>query len=156
MSKTEDQLITYNLGYVFNKELTKVYLIFKNKPDCFDYNRFNGLGGKVNPGEDIKASMTREFFEEANVVINDWIGIGTYFGSKGNTNYAIHTYTTTIKEKDLKPFISNEGHANWVNINTISYLEEYFSSNVKFSIPMALDILKNSKKDVYFNIANIL
>jgi 8-oxo-dGTP pyrophosphatase MutT (NUDIX family) len=36
----------------------------------FGSGRFNGFGGKVRPGEDIKASVIRELEEETGIVVN--------------------------------------------------------------------------------------
>lgn len=53
----------YVLGFMFSEEGDKVALIRKNKPD-WQKGLLNGIGGKIENGEDTEAAMIREFKEE--------------------------------------------------------------------------------------------
>ena len=56
------------LGYVFSPDGSRVLLVHRNKrPDDFHFGKFNGLGGKLEPGEDVVAGMRREIREEAGI-----------------------------------------------------------------------------------------
>lgn len=66
----------YCLGFLFDETASRVALILKNKPE-FLAGKFNGLGGKVEPGETSFKAMAREFKEEADVINLTW-----YFCSK--------------------------------------------------------------------------
>jgi 8-oxo-dGTP diphosphatase len=48
-----------------------VLLILKDRPD-WQAGKFNGIGGKVEPGEYPLAAMQRECFEECGLRINKW------------------------------------------------------------------------------------
>ncbi len=57
----------YVLGFAFTHDyagFNRVMLIRKTKPDC-QAGRLNGIGGKVEPGEEPHEAMSREFGEEA-------------------------------------------------------------------------------------------
>lgn len=58
----------YVLGFLFNHEGSEVALIRKNRPD-WQAGRLNGIGGKIEPNEWPLAAMTREFAEEAGVIV---------------------------------------------------------------------------------------
>lgn len=61
----------YTVGYAFDGDATTsehVVLIQKEAPQ-WQAGLFNGVGGKVEPGEDFKAAMSREFHEEAGLLV---------------------------------------------------------------------------------------
>ena len=56
------------LGYILSPDGKQVLLIHRNaRPDDPHLGKFNGLGGKLEAGEDIVAGMKREIREEANL-----------------------------------------------------------------------------------------
>src|SRR5215210_5767425 len=56
------------LGYVFSPDGRRVLMIHRNaRPDDLHHGKFNGLGGKLDPGEDVVAGMRREIREEAGI-----------------------------------------------------------------------------------------
>jgi 8-oxo-dGTP diphosphatase len=56
------------LGYVLSPDGSEVLLIHRNRnPQDYHFGKFNGLGGKLDPGEDIVAGMRREIREEAGI-----------------------------------------------------------------------------------------
>lgn len=63
----------YSLGFVFDYHRQNVVLIEKLKP-AWQFEKLNGVGGKVEPGEESLACIVREFKEEAGVYIPpyDW------------------------------------------------------------------------------------
>lgn len=58
----------YVVGLAFNREADRVALIRKNRPD-WQAGKLNGIGGKVEPGETPEQALTREYREEAGVII---------------------------------------------------------------------------------------
>ncbi|PEN12945.1 hypothetical protein CRI94_13175 [Longibacter salinarum] len=56
----------YVCGFCFDSDRQTVILIEKSKPD-WQAGRYNGVGGKVEPGETASEAMRREFYEEAGV-----------------------------------------------------------------------------------------
>lgn len=61
----------YVAGFLFDERLEHVALVRKLKPE-WQKDKLNGIGGKVEPGEDIHSAMVREFQEETGVTINTW------------------------------------------------------------------------------------
>ena len=68
----------YVVGYCFQRDLGAVTLIEKIKP-TWQRGKYNGVGGKIEPGETAPEAMSREFFEEAGVLIpaTEWLHIRT-------------------------------------------------------------------------------
>ena len=58
--------IVATLGYVLSPDRSRVLMIHRNaRPGDQHLGKYNGLGGKMEPGEDIAACMQREIREEA-------------------------------------------------------------------------------------------
>jgi 8-oxo-dGTP diphosphatase len=60
----------YVLGFLFD-EWNSVALIEKNRPD-WQAGKINGIGGKIEDGEDPIEAMAREFKEEAGLYVSNW------------------------------------------------------------------------------------
>jgi 8-oxo-dGTP diphosphatase len=76
-----DTLKRYVVGFAFAEDLRTVLLIRKNRPS-WQTGRWNGVGGKVEPGEDYLSAMVREFREETGLDVppDKWKHIVTYHG----------------------------------------------------------------------------
>src|SRR3984885_8183606 len=60
--------ILATLGYVLSPDGRRVLMIHRNtRPDDAHLGKYNGLGGKLEPGEDVVAGLRREILEEAGV-----------------------------------------------------------------------------------------
>ena len=60
--------IVATLGYVLSPDRSEVLMIHRNaRPDDLHLGKYNGLGGKMESGEDIAACMRREIMEEAGI-----------------------------------------------------------------------------------------
>lgn len=60
--------ILATLGYVLSPDGKSVLLIRRDKrPDDQHFGKYNGLGGKVDPLEDVATGMRREIKEEAGI-----------------------------------------------------------------------------------------
>lgn len=60
------QAILATLGYVLSPDGSRVLMIRRDtRPDDLHFGYYNGLGGKLEPGEDVVACMRREIREEA-------------------------------------------------------------------------------------------
>lgn len=83
----------YVLGFLFNKpdaQVRQVLLISKRRPD-WQAGRYNGIGGRIEPGETIKAAMVREFLEETGVAtpMSMWEG----FASIGDASSQVSCFS---------------------------------------------------------------
>src|SRR6185436_18424305 len=77
--------ILATLGYILAPDGASVLLIHRNtRPDDIHYGKYNGLGGKLDSGEDVVDGMRREIREEAGIeaeelmlcVTISWPGFG--------------------------------------------------------------------------------
>lgn len=60
------QAILATLGYVLSPDGRRVLMLRRDKrPDDLHFGYYNGLGGKLEPDEDVAAGMRREIREEA-------------------------------------------------------------------------------------------
>ncbi|MFC7548291.1 NUDIX domain-containing protein [Plantactinospora sp. GCM10030261] len=60
------QAIVATLGYVLSADRRRVLLVRRDKrPDDLHFGYHNGLGGKLEPGEDVVEGMRREIREES-------------------------------------------------------------------------------------------
>jgi 8-oxo-dGTP diphosphatase len=80
--------IVATLGYVLSPDGQRVLMIHRNaRQDDQHLGKYNGLGGKMEPGEDIAACMCREIREEAGIECTEMSLRGTLnwpgFGKNG-------------------------------------------------------------------------
>ena len=77
--------ICATLGYVLSPDRERVLLIHRNaRPEDDALGKYNGLGGKMEPSEDIATCMKRELMEEAGLTVQavelrgtvSWPGFG--------------------------------------------------------------------------------
>lgn len=61
----------YVVGFLFRNEGKEVALIRKEKPE-WQKGKLNGVGGKIEPGENSFEAMEREFKEETGAVVTLW------------------------------------------------------------------------------------
>ena len=70
----------YVCGFLFSADRARVLLIRKRRP-AWQSGKLNGLGGKVEPGEQPLQAMRREFREEAGVDVAEWRHVLTLSGA---------------------------------------------------------------------------
>lgn len=66
----------YCLGFLTDPTGTQVLLMEKRRPS-WQAGRLNGIGGKVEEGEDALGAMVRECREETTLEVADWSPMGT-------------------------------------------------------------------------------
>jgi 8-oxo-dGTP diphosphatase len=117
--------IVATLGYVISPDGQRVLMIHRNaRQDDQHLGKYNGLGGKMEPGEDIAACMRREIMEEAGIECLQMRLRGTLnwpgFGKNGEDwlgfIFIIDRYAGT-------PLESNpEGALEWVPVSELEAL----------------------------------
>ena len=79
--------ILATLGYVLSPDGRRVLLVRRNRrPDDAHFGKYNGLGGKLEAGEDVVAGLRREIREEAGLACDavrlrgtiGWPGFGKH------------------------------------------------------------------------------
>ncbi len=114
--------ILATLGYVMSPDGTEVLLIHRNRREGDQHlGKYNGLGGKIEVGEDVVSGMRREIREEADVECTDLKLKGTInwpgFGKGGEDWFA---FVFRIDRWQGTPRSQNpEGSLEWVKVDRI-------------------------------------
>jgi 8-oxo-dGTP diphosphatase len=117
--------ILATLGYVLSPDRKRVLLIHRDRrPDDAHFGKYNGLGGKLEPTEDVVSGMKREVREEAGIECTSlrlrgtisWPGFGKHGEDWFGFLFLIDAWTGT-------PLSGNaEGSLSWVAIDDILQL----------------------------------
>lgn len=114
--------ILATLGYIISPDGMKTLLVHRNKREGDQHlGKYNGLGGKMEPGEDIIECIAREIHEEAGITCRDIILRGTInwtgFGPNGEDWFG---FIFRIDSFEGTPYDKNEeGDLSWVDIDKI-------------------------------------
>lgn len=118
----------YCLGFLFDKDASRVALILKNKP-AFLAGKFNGLGGKVEPGETSWGAMDREFKEEAGVANLPW----HFCARMSGPAFEMDVFSAHSRRIDLVRTKEDEP----VGVFEVDKLPYNIVSNLAWLVPMA-------------------
>ena len=114
--------ILATLGYVMSPDGRETLLIHRNKRDSDQHlGKYNGLGGKVDRGEDVCACIVREIREEAGIECLDLKLRGTIswpgFGKEGEDWFG---FVFRIDRFSGTPIKDNpEGVLEWVPVDRV-------------------------------------
>src|SRR5690606_21604410 len=117
--------IVATLGYVLSPDRSKVLMVHRNaRRDDHHLGKYNGLGGKLDPHEDVLDGMRREIREEAGIECLELQLRGTInwpgFGPNGADWLG---FVFTITRFEGTPMTSNpEGTLEWVEVARIEEL----------------------------------
>jgi 8-oxo-dGTP diphosphatase len=111
--------IVATLGYVLSPDRTRVLMVHRNaRPDDHHLGKYNGLGGKLEPHEDLATGMRREIHEEAGIHCLEMQLRGTIswpgFGKRGEDWLGFLFVITRFA--GTPPPRNPEGDLEWVEI----------------------------------------
>ncbi len=134
--------IVATLGYIISEDGQSVLMIHRNaRPDDLHYGKYNGLGGKLDPMEDVVTGMKREILEESGIEVNRLTLRGTVnwpgFGKNGEDWLA---FIFRIDGWHGTPFQSNhEGSLEWVAIERVISGDLKLWESDKLWLPMVFE-----------------
>ncbi|REL36857.1 NUDIX hydrolase [Thalassotalea euphylliae] len=123
----------YVAGFLFSQDSSKVVMIKKINP-AWQNGLLNGVGGKIEIGEQAIDAMTREFEEETGVVTN--AGQWTHFAQV----YRPECYDVAFffARSDLA-FEARTVEQEEVQLIDVANLPKNLLPNLRWLIPLALD-----------------
>lgn len=132
--------IVGTLGYVLSPDREKVLLVHRNaRKDDDHLGKYNGLGGKMHPEEDVVSCMKREILEESGLEVLEMTLRGTInwtgFGPSGEDwlgfIFRIDSFQGTL-------FKSNpEGDLDWVPLEKMETLPMWKGD--RYFLPLVFD-----------------
>ena len=132
--------ILATLGFILSRDKKSVLLIYRNKRSGDEHlGKYNGLGGKMEAGEDALACLKREIVEEAGIHCTQtelrrtisWPG----FGKNGENWFG---FIFLVKSYRGEPRITNEeGDLHWKLIADLGILPMWEGD--KYFLPMVFD-----------------
>src|SRR5947209_20520880 len=114
--------ILATLGYVFSLDRQRVLMVHRNaRASDPHFGKYNGLGGKLNQGEDVVAGMEREIREEAGIECEALDLAGTIswpgFGAGGEDWFG---FIFRIGRFSGTPLTENaEGVLEWIEVDRV-------------------------------------
>lgn len=133
---TEPTITKYTVGFLFNEDQQLLALIQKKKPK-WQCGMLNGIGGKIEPGENAAQAMTREFCEETGC--DDFIDWKPFVTMSG-TDWVVHFYKAFVPDIVLQMLKSPTNEkVVLVNVQNACAFDSNVIPNLRWLIPMALD-----------------
>ncbi|MBO0777867.1 MAG: 8-oxo-dGTP diphosphatase [Ktedonobacteraceae bacterium] len=132
--------ILATLAYIVSPDGKQVLMIHRNKrPDDLHFGKYNGLGGKLSPDEDVVSGLRREIQEESGLYVEhavlrgtiSWPGFGKHGEDWFGFVFLVDRWSGEIHGGN------DEGALEWVPISSMQTLP-LWPSDYKF-LPMVFD-----------------
>ena len=132
--------ILATLAYIMSPDGKRVLLIHRNRrPDDPHLGKYNGLGGKLEPGEDIVACIRREIREESGIECDELVLRGTIswpgFGKHGEDWFGF--IFRVNRWHGAASSDNSEGTLEWVELDRL--LELPLWEGDRFFLPLVFD-----------------
>lgn len=112
------------LGYVLSPDGQRVLLVHRSREGDLHAGKWNGLGGKLEPDEDVYSCLCRELDEEAGITVTStrlrgtvsWPGFGTDGEDWLGFIFVVDGYTGTPPERN------DDGPLVWHDLDSLGEL----------------------------------
>jgi len=133
----------YVVGFIFNMDFSSVLLMHKNRP-AWQNGLINGLGGKVEEGEDAFMTVSREIEEESGLKIpkEDWVKVGRVYSDSFDMDVfgsIYHSDMSNAKTLEDEPI-------EWFPVKS---LPDNTIENIPWLVNITLDKLKNNNFELF-------
>jgi 8-oxo-dGTP diphosphatase len=128
------------LGFIVSPDGKNTLLVHRTaRKNDHHYGKYNGLGGKMESGEDIVSCLKREIYEEAGIEARNIILRGTInwkgFGGEGEDWFG---FIFLVNEYEGKPRTeNNEGELVWKTIDELDTLPMWEGD--RYFLPLVFD-----------------
>ena len=137
----------YVVGFLFRADLEEVVLIRKNRP-AWQAGKINGIGGRVELEETPPAAMTREFHEEAGVLIQSWFHFRTEYFIHG-TQAQVHYFAALASEKEWAALSTQTDEVLYIlQLKNLPLITESLIYTLSYLIPMATVLLRQPIENI--------
>jgi 8-oxo-dGTP diphosphatase len=119
----------FTAGFLFRRKGDEVALIRKERP-AWQRGLWNGIGGKIELGENALVAQQREFREETGAVVSDWRHFATLRWDSGSVSFFTSQW-------ECAPRSLTEEEVAWHPVASLDQLA--MVSHVRWLIPLALD-----------------
>lgn len=132
----------YVVGLLFSEDRVYLAMVEKNRPE-WQAGLFNGIGGKIEPGEEPLAAMVREFLEETGVEFHAWepfihLAAERDRDTGDGDGYEIFFYKAFSNEVFRVETLTDEA-ISIQHVETILYNPDLAVRNMRWLLPLALD-----------------
>ena len=133
----------YVIGFVFNKNLDTVLLIHKNTPE-WQRGLVNGLGGKVEAGEQTYATVQREIEEESGLKIpkDAWIKSGRIYSD----TFTVDVFGTVYDGATTDATTKEDEEIEWCKIDK---LPSNVIENIPWLVQITIDKIKHDSFELF-------
>ncbi|MCK5071508.1 MAG: 8-oxo-dGTP diphosphatase [Desulfocapsa sp.] len=132
--------ILATLGFILSKDKKSVLLIHRNKrPEDQHLGKYNGLGGKMEAGEDALACLKREIKEEADItcVHTELRGTINWPGFGANGEHWFGFIFLVTEYQGTAGTTNEEGDLHWKRISELHTLPMWEGD--RYFLPLVFD-----------------
>ncbi|HRN96339.1 MAG TPA: NUDIX domain-containing protein [Candidatus Levybacteria bacterium] len=129
----------YTVGFIFNTSLTKVLLIHKLHPQ-WQNGKINGVGGKIEPGEDSIDCIVREIREETGLITQK--NLWKFAGKNCAPDWEVDFYACMYNGQESDAKTLTDEKVEWF---LLSDLPDNLIPNLKWLIPLTLNKLTDNE-----------
>ncbi len=115
--------------------------------------RWNGFGGKLNPGESVEEGMLRELNEESGLIATEYEKIGKLTFESEDEDYVSEVHLYRIHNFKGEPLETEEMKPKWFNFEEIPYTDMWPDDLIWLPMVLAGDKVEGH---IYFKDSNTI